>query len=90
MKDLIGMDPSAVLSMILKLVFTLNFFVILKSVANPVKKVKSLFLLCIPLFNEIPHGADIMNRSGVTVLRPIFMGYMAKLIIEGDKLTNPP
>jgi hypothetical protein len=90
MKDLIGMLPSAVPNITLKLVFTLNFFVILKSVANPVRNVRSLLLLCIPLFKEIPHGADIMNRSGVTVLRPIFMGYMAKLIMEGDILTSPP
>jgi hypothetical protein len=64
--------------------------VILKSVAKPVKKVKSLFLVCVLVENEYPHGADIINKSGVMVFLPIVMGYMAKLIIEGDKLIDPP
>ena len=45
MKDLIGMLWSAVPNMILKFTFTLNFLVILKSVANPVKNVRSLLLV---------------------------------------------
>jgi len=45
MKDLIGVDP-VVLTMVLKLKFTLNFLVILKSVLKPVKNVRSLFRVC--------------------------------------------
>jgi hypothetical protein len=90
MKDLIGMLPSAVPIITLKLTFTLNFLVILKSVAKPVKNVKSLLLVWYPSFKEIPHGAAIINRSGVMVFLPTVMGYMAKLIIEGDRLIDPP
>ena len=90
MKDLIGTLPSAVLNMILKLTFILNFLVILKSVAKPVKNVKSLFLFSVRVENEYPHGAAIMNRSGVIVFLPTVMGYMAKLITEGDKVIDPP
>ena len=90
MNDLIGKDPAAVLIMTLKLTFTLNLRVILKSVAKPVKKVKSLLLVDWPVLKEYPIGADMMNKSGVMVFLPNVRGYMAKLITDGDKVYVPP